>query len=304
MFIEEITLENIKCFDRVTLRLSQSKQPYKWVNLLGENGGGKSTVLQAISLLLAGPEGSLQLLPKPEGWLKDETKPGKITISIHQGKNDPGKYGGEKKERKQFRYTFYITGSKKLRINNKDFFEPIITIDSNNRVIPWLRENALSSKGKGWFAVGFGAFRRLTKSNQIIVPQLQLPERYTNFLTQFNENEPLATFERWFTYLDYVVAKEKNKTAIRQKEIAISTINKLLPEKVTFDSVTSQGRILFNINGEKVPTIALSDGYRSVLALAGDLLWRLLEAFPNSNDPLKEEGVVLIDELDIHLHPT
>jgi predicted ATP-binding protein involved in virulence len=29
-----------------------------------------------------------------------------------------------------------------------------------------------------------------------------------------------------------------------------------------------------------------------------------LEAFPESIDPLKEEGIVLIDELDIHLHPT
>ena len=50
-------------------------------------------------------------------------------------------------------------------------------------------------------------------------------------------------------------------------------------------------------------TLALSDGYRSVLALAGDLIWRLIQAFPASLDPLKEEGVVLIDELDIHLHP-
>jgi len=47
----------------------------------------------------------------------------------------------------------------------------------------------------------------------------------------------------------------------------------------------------------------MSDGYRSILALAGDLVWRLIQAFPKSNNPLYEEGVVLIDELDIHLHP-
>jgi len=52
-----------------------------------------------------------------------------------------------------------------------------------------------------------------------------------------------------------------------------------------------------------VPTLALSDGYRSVLALAGDLIWRLLMVFPESEDTLQEEGVVVIDELDIHLHP-
>ena len=54
---------------------------------------------------------------------------------------------------------------------------------------------------------------------------------------------------------------------------------------------------------QKVPTIGLSDGYRSIMALAGDLVWRLIQAFPQSSQPLHEEGVVLIDELDIHLHP-
>jgi predicted ATP-binding protein involved in virulence len=40
-----------------------------------------------------------------------------------------------------------------------------------------------------------------------------------------------------------------------------------------------------------------------VLALSGDLVWRLLNTFPDSPNPLHEQGVVLIDELDIHLHP-
>jgi hypothetical protein len=72
---------------------------------------------------------------------------------------------------------------------------------------------------------------------------------------------------------------------------------------VRFHGVTSEGRILFDVAGERVSTLALSDGYRSVLALTGDLVWRLMQAFPKSEDPLGEEGVVLIDELDIHLHP-
>jgi predicted ATP-binding protein involved in virulence len=58
------------------------------------------------------------------------------------------------------------------------------------------------------------------------------------------------------------------------------------------------------VNGQKVPTISLSDGFRSVIALAGDLIWRLLQAFPDLDDPTQASGVVLIDELDIHLHPS
>jgi predicted ATP-binding protein involved in virulence len=72
---------------------------------------------------------------------------------------------------------------------------------------------------------------------------------------------------------------------------------------VHFSTVADDGRILFDVKGATVPTVNLSDGYRSILALMGDLIWRMLEHFPDSPDPLKEEGVVLIDELDIHLHP-
>lgn len=303
MWVEEISLDNIKCFDRQSIKLGTKEEAYPWVTLLGENGTGKSTVLQAIALLLAGPEGATQLL-KPLGWLKNEGKSGKMTIRLHQGKNDPGRYGGDNKERKVFQYTFYLTGNEKLTINNKVFTEPVITEDTNSRTIPWLRENALLPKGKGWFAAGYGAFRRLTRENRILVPSLQQPLRYTNFFSQFRENEPLEAFETWLIYLDYRISKSEDQLARKQKEWGIQAINQLLPKGNTFDSIDNNGRIWFKTGDNKVSTVALSDGFRSIMALAGDLIWRFIEAFPESENPLQEEGVVLIDELDIHLHPT
>ncbi len=302
MWVEELTLENIRCFDKSTLRFSKQGKPYRWLTFLGENGGGKSTAVQALGLLLAGPEGAQQLLrPGTTGWLRNEEQVGKLSIRIHQGENDPGTYGAEKTSR-VFGYTFFITGSKPITIRNKQYTEPSI-IENPDRHLTWLRQNALTSKGTGWFAVGYGAFRRLTRSSQIIIPSLEPQARFSNFMTQFDEDQPLAAFERWMVYLDYRIAKVNDKEAERQKELGVAAINKVLPDYVSFDSVTTEGRILFDIRGQKVPTIALSDGYRSVLALAGDIVWRLLLAFPESDDPLKEEGVVLIDELDIHLHP-
>jgi hypothetical protein len=176
-------------------------------------------------------------------------------------------------------------------------------VENVERRLSWLRQNAFTSTGTGWFASGYGAFRRLTRSSQIIVPSLQPQARSTNFITQFNEDDPLTAFETWILYLDYRISKSGDEEARRTTEIGIAAINQLLPEGVEFDSVSSEGRICFKIGGTVVPTIALSDGYRSILALAGDLVWRLTLAFPDSENPLKEEGVVLIDELDIHLHP-
>jgi predicted ATPase len=300
MWVEELTLENIRCFEKATLKFFKKEESYRWITFLSENGGGKSTAIQALGLLLAGPEGAQQLL-RPAGWLRKEDQVGKISIRIHQGDNDPGKYGEEKVSR-VFGYTYFITGSQPMTIRNKQYTEPTI-VENTERRLTWLRQNALTSRGYGWFAVGYGAFRRLTRSSQIIIPSLEPQARFSNFITQFNEDQPLTAFERWMVYLDYRIAKEDDAEAKRQKELGVAAINKVLPHDVKFDSVTAEGRILFNIEGQKVPTIALSDGYRSVVALAGDLVWRLLMAFPKSNAPLKEEGVVLIDELDIHLHP-
>ena len=304
MWVEELRLENIKCFQQATLRFADGGSPHRWITFLSENGGGKSTALQALGLLLAGPEGAQKLMPRPLAWLRDETRHGRISTRIHQGDSDPGQFGTDRVT-KAFGYSFFVTGNEEISIRNRRYSEPGI-VESVEKRLSWLRQHAFSSTGSGWFAVGYGAFRRLTRSSQIIIPSLEPQARFTNFTTQFNEDEPLSAFERWMVYLDYRISKSRDKEgkeAERQMSLGIAAINKLLPDKVEFDRVTEEGRVCFRVAGVTVPTTALSDGYRSVLALAGDLVWRLILAFPESADPLREEGVVLIDELDIHLHP-
>ena len=51
------------------------------------------------------------------------------------------------------------------------------------------------------------------------------------------------------------------------------------------------------------PLAALSLGYQAMFALTVDLGWRLFTAFPSSDEPLSESAIVLIDEVDLHLHP-
>lgn len=301
MWVEELNLENIKCFEKLTLRCGDKNGAFKWITLLGENGVGKSTVLQALGLLLAGPDGANQLLTKPLGWLRDERRAGKLSAKIHKEEKDPGEYG-ETKKRAVFNFTYFITGTEKIQIRSKIYTEPAI-VPNSDRTLSWLRQNAFQAKGKGWFASGYGAFRRLTKRNQVIVPSLQTPERFTGFLAQFDEDQPLAAFEQWFVHLDYRMAKTDDTLAKKQQTLGIAAINRVLPEGAKFASVSTDGKILFDVNGQKVATLNLSDGYRSVLALAGDLIWRLFMSFPESDDPMQEHGTVLIDELDIHLHP-
>ena len=57
-------------------------------------------------------------------------------------------------------------------------------------------------------------------------------------------------------------------------------------------------------NSEKLALDQSSGGYRAVLALAADLAWRMAQGNPHLDDPLESEAIVLIDEVDLHLHPS
>jgi hypothetical protein len=52
-----------------------------------------------------------------------------------------------------------------------------------------------------------------------------------------------------------------------------------------------------------VPLSGLSLGYQTTLAWTADFAWRLLRKYPESKNPFAEPAVVLIDEIDLHLHP-
>ncbi|MFO5491649.1 MAG: AAA family ATPase, partial [Cuspidothrix sp.] len=49
MWLKSIKLNNIKGFTEQTISFDNKNKPYKWITLLGENGVGKSTLLQAIA---------------------------------------------------------------------------------------------------------------------------------------------------------------------------------------------------------------------------------------------------------------
>lgn len=65
----------------------------------------------------------------------------------------------------------------------------------------------------------------------------------------------------------------------------------------------SPQRMVIEKQGQQLSLQQLSDGERCALALVGDLARRLAIAQPGLRDPLQGRGVVLIDEIELHLHP-
>ena len=67
---------------------------------------------------------------------------------------------------------------------------------------------------------------------------------------------------------------------------------------------THKGSLLIDRDATTLPVRLLSDGEQGVLAMVLDLTRRLAQANPEMNDPAAEaEAVVLIDEIELHLHP-
>ncbi len=84
-----------------------------------------------------------------------------------------------------------------------------------------------------------------------------------------------------------------------------------LPHQARLHQVSSQGVIFVDGNGCQLPVEELSDGYRSILSMTFELIRQLSRTYDlkyifDKNDPSKiiAPGVVLIDEVDAHLHPT
>jgi hypothetical protein len=95
----------------------------------------------------------------------------------------------------------------------------------------------------------------------------------------------------------------------------INNIN-LLPHGVFFENVNLNGDLIFKDgNGTLVNIKDLSDGFRSILSMTLELIRQLIltysveTVFPKNTEmdsmiQIKLPGVVLIDEIDVHLHPT
>jgi predicted ATP-binding protein involved in virulence len=113
----------------------------------------------------------------------------------------------------------------------------------------------------------------------------------------------VAQFADWMRVQE-VLGREQS-TAARHLEVLRTAITRFLP---TYENLRpgdeNSPRLLINQSGITLDVSQLSDGERGVLALVLDLARRLSQANPSLADPLAEgDAVVLIDEIDLHLHP-
>jgi predicted ATP-binding protein involved in virulence len=114
------------------------------------------------------------------------------------------------------------------------------------------------------------------------------------------------SFFQWFRYVEDLENEERRDNSDyrnRQLEAVRQAIYSIIPGFSSLRVRRSPLRMTVRKQGKELIINQLSDGEKCLLAMVGDLARRLAIANPGLPDPLQGSGVVLIDEVELHLHP-
>lgn len=131
----------------------------------------------------------------------------------------------------------------------------------------------------------------------------QFSKRVGGYSNSVNGRCSPRDLQRWLGFEDYKAYKSKKESIHAQ--IVKNAMRDCLPgvEELAYEG--GLGSLLFQRKGEWIDFRHLSEGQRNMAALVGDIAWKAAQLNPHLGErALKETpGVVLIDELDMHLHP-
>lgn len=149
-------------------------------------------------------------------------------------------------------------------------------------------KNKIQKDYKNFFA--YGATRNSNCNNKY---------DEVGYLSLFNSQSDTKDPIEWLKYLDH---KDKENT---QNIITLTKAKELFKQLLNSDidvSVSADG-VKFFEKGFETPFEILSSGYKSVIKILVDLLYRLSQNQPYVSDIHQFCGIVLIDEVELHLHP-
>jgi len=276
MFLRRVVLEDVRCIRNIEMFFLRGDEGIrKWTLLLSENGCGKSTILRAIALVLAGSEAIPGLLEDPSSWIRSNARSCRIVAQLE----NPGQ-GPRDVE---------------LKIGRGDGVTEVLR--NNEKTLRFLDDSLRRNPG-AYFLVGYGASRRLGTSEAAkpFASTAHGNSRAEGMLTLFFPDAPLSSLSQWATQLHY----RKGAEGLRIVRDALST---LLPDIQFAHIDRERAELMFDTPDGLVPLSQLSDGYQNMAAWCGDLLYRLERAFGYRAKPLHARGLLLIDEIDLHLHP-
>jgi nucleoside phosphorylase len=276
LLVERLTLNGFKNVSELTIDLDTgSRLGGRWTCLAGINGSGKTSILQAIALVLLGDKLAEQLgserLKRMVRQGGDATSLAEITVRVRVGAEVQDlslPLSAEGVDSKRFEG---YAGHKEMRAL-------------------W------EKRARRGILAAYGASRNLAEylDNRHVSLHPDVQGQMTLF-------EPLSRVAR----AGLLLSEDPALAPV------IGTLRRLLAAVLADLPVAvapGEGSLRFAIDGTELPASALPDGFRSSIAWLGDLcaLWHE-KARPEDvgdGDPKRIHGVVLVDEIDLHLHPS
>lgn len=326
MYVTRVQLTDIKGFSGN--RAVDLKLPGRggWTVLAGRNGSGKSSLLQVMALALAGPDAALRLNVDFTGLITRGTETGQAAVDVRPHPEVDPVVATDP----------VVTLSEEVRLElawravrppgpeNSWPRQPAVIMDQWRD--PVLAQTALSGPWHpgvpGWFCAGYGPFRRLTgPMRRAYNSNVPLP---SPLATLFHEDAGLTESVSWMIDLHHRSLQEFG--ASHQSEVPpdipatllLSTVmglldDGLLPHRYRLNGVSPDG-LMVSLRGseESFPLREMSDGFRTLAALVLDIIRQIhagygrlqTERTSSGRVAVLQPGVVLIDEVDAHLHVT
>jgi predicted ATP-binding protein involved in virulence len=293
-----IELENVLCFKTYQkLDLSDANGfPAQWTVILGDNGVGKTTLLRCLANMephsVPFPKGTI--FPRVETYSDSEQEVPALWIEGEHSITATFGYGVSLKN---------CSNSSQKTEHKEPIFQTAhtgVSVSVSATKIMTVRDDLLGLK-----CYGYGASRRL--GNTLLSNTLSSDRCSSLFL----EDAELINAEEWLLQADYAVVRSVpgNTARLEQRFHLIQDILKQLLPNISdirispadYDNPRPVAEFLTSYGW--VPLKSLSLGYKTVIAWTVDLAVRLMDRYPQSEYPLAEPAVVLVDEIDLHLHP-
>jgi WD40 repeat protein/energy-coupling factor transporter ATP-binding protein EcfA2 len=273
--LRRMTLRNVKCLENLDLSLvTERGEPRRWSLLLGENGCGKTTVLRALALLTGGSGAFGELIGNPDDWIRKGKDSCSIQAEFSLGRGRPS--------------VFELTWNRGWSLAQ--------VFASNQASFKGL-DALLAQSARNFLAAGYGCSRHLNR----MVPvggegDRPVDPRAAAVATLFSADAvmyPLSAFA-----LELQVRRQSKGLEIVRNMLKDLLLGMQLPE---LDPERKD--LVFRTTDGLLPLTQLSDGYQNISAWCGDLLYRIFTATEAETDPASAHGLLLIDEIDLHLHP-
>jgi hypothetical protein len=293
-----IRLRNIRSFiDTGIVYLNNVKEAKRHSLLLGDNSSGKSTILQCIALTFVGSDkanafGSVGA--SPASYLRTGTKIGYIEVEFQIGNNlNPSPLIEDKFE----------VGLKIEEGQNR--FESMRTNltfsiwNANDRL------NTLRARNDDQFGFmcGYGPWRTLASDPKSVWSEALIPviDRVSSlFDSNYILGHPDVVAKMLVgDFSNFRNAPKENKDKVFLHKID-DLICKLLPNTYRCEA---DDEFALEMNNVQISIQTMSDGYKSIMAIVGHLLYHSLSRNQWQGDPSDISGTIIIDEIDLHLHP-